>query len=213
MSISQRLIVFARAPRSGQVKTRLARDIGDAAALSFYEQCLASVLDTSRRGPWRLEVHVAGSDDVTHPLFDGLSVAVQSGGDIGHRMCTALAAQGAEDRVLIGSDIPDIRVRHIASAFAALAHHDLVFGPASDGGFWLVGCRAGLVLPADFMQAVRWSSPHALADTLAPLSSSLRIAHVDTLTDVDDGASFRAVAARAGNDAEHAHRAAAQTDD
>jgi hypothetical protein len=92
--------------------------------------------------------------------------------------------------VVVGSDIPEVTPQHIARAFAALGAHDLVFGPATDGGYWLVGARRRPALPAGLFDRVRWSTPHALADTLAGLPAGLRVATVDTLDDVDDGAAF-----------------------
>src|SRR3546814_16124850 len=70
--------------------------------------------------------------------------------------------------VIIGTDIPDIRPRHAAAAFRALGRHDAVFGPAADGGYWLVGLRRRPTIPRAF-DGVRWSTEHALADTRANL--------------------------------------------
>ena len=71
-----------------------------------------------------------------------------------------------------------------------LARHDLVFGPAADGGFWLVGVSCARRLPRLF-EGVRWSGPHALADTLAGLACSVTVGFIERLEDVDDGEAFR----------------------
>ena len=84
-----------------------------------------------------------------------------------------------------------MRTHHIARAFALLGGHDLVFGPARDGGFWLVGARRGRPLPRSLFDGVRWSTPTALADTLAGLPRYVTTALVDTLDDVDDAAALR----------------------
>src|SRR6185437_6174437 len=97
------------------------------------------------------------------------TIEPQGAGDLGTRMRRALAACPPGPAMLIGADIPRLTARHIADAFRLLGRHDLVFGPAEDGGFWLVGARHPQHLPPLFEQ-VRWSSPHALADTLAGLS-------------------------------------------
>jgi glycosyltransferase A (GT-A) superfamily protein (DUF2064 family) len=110
----------------------------------------------------------------------------QGGGDLGVRMRRALAACGPGPVVLVGSDILGLTAPHIAAAFRLLGRHDIVFGPARDGGFWLVGCRHW---PPDFGE-VRWSSRHALADTLANLPESLSAGFAATLADVDDGAAY-----------------------
>ncbi len=91
--------------------------------------------------------------------------------------------------VIVGSDIPDIAPNHIAKAFRALGDNDAVFGPATDGGYWLVGLRRRPRF-LDPFAGVRWSSVHALADTLANLAGR-RVAFVDLLSDVDDGDSLR----------------------
>jgi glycosyltransferase A (GT-A) superfamily protein (DUF2064 family) len=94
--------------------------------------------------------------------------------------------------VLIGSDIPAVTRAHIAAALAALGRHDSVFGPAEDGGYWLVGERRLHAMP-DLFRGVRWSSPHALADTLANLAPGETDAFAATLADVDDGAAYRSL--------------------
>jgi glycosyltransferase A (GT-A) superfamily protein (DUF2064 family) len=92
--------------------------------------------------------------------------------------------------VIVGSDIPALRPRHVAQAFAQLGTHDAVFGPATDGGYWLVGLRRRPHVPALF-EGVRWSTEHALADTLAKLRPGETAAFLDRLEDVDDAAAYR----------------------
>jgi uncharacterized protein len=89
----------------------------------------------------------------------------------------------------MGTDIPGIRADHVARAFAALGAHDAVFGPAADGGYWLVGLRRIPKTPRIFGK-VRWSTPHALEDSLANLDQA-SVAIIDMLEDVDDGESHR----------------------
>jgi glycosyltransferase A (GT-A) superfamily protein (DUF2064 family) len=90
--------------------------------------------------------------------------------------------------VLVGSDIPALSARHIAAAFAALGRCDLVFGPATDGGYWLVGARDGAMARGLF-RTVRWSGPQALADTLAN-ARGRRVTLLEALADVDDAADY-----------------------
>jgi glycosyltransferase A (GT-A) superfamily protein (DUF2064 family) len=93
--------------------------------------------------------------------------------------------------VLVGSDIPAMRPRHIARAFALLGRHELVFGPATDGGFWLVGARRGRPLPRSLFATVRWSTQHALADTLATIPGGYTTGIADMLDDVDDATDLK----------------------
>jgi len=124
-------------------------------------------------------------------------VSRQGGGDVGRRMRRVIAGAPRGPVVLVGSDIPAIETRHIAAAFRLLGAHDLVFGPAADGGFWLVGARRRPRLPPLF-EKVRWSSPHALADTLARVPGKVTVGFVESLEDVDDGDSHRRLNPRRG---------------
>ena len=91
--------------------------------------------------------------------------------------------------IIVGSDIPAIKASDIACAFRLLGNADAVFGRATDGGYWLVGLRRTPRLLAPFA-GVRWSGPHALADTLGNLKGS-RVAFAATLSDVDTEENYR----------------------
>jgi uncharacterized protein len=180
------LILFVRLPRLGMGKKRLARDIGAVAALRFERLMLGHCLRRlGRDRRWRLRLAVTPDRAARH----WTGAMPQGAGDLGVRMHRALAVCGPGPVVLVGSDIPGLTAAHIAAAFRMLGRHDVVFGPAGDGGFWLVGCRHR---PPDF-GTVRWSSRHALSDTLANLPKSLSVGFAATLDDVDDGAAYRAL--------------------
>jgi rSAM/selenodomain-associated transferase 1 len=181
------LIIFARAPRLGQVKRRLARGIGDLAALRFHRAQLAALLrrlGRSRR--WRTELAVT-PDRATARWPRGIPVRPQGRGDLGQRMQRALGRH--RRAVLVGCDIPGIRAADIAEAFRALGRVPAVFGPAEDGGYWLVGF--GPRRPALPFAGVRWSSRHALADTLA--NCGQRAALLRRLRDIDTAEDYRAL--------------------
>jgi rSAM/selenodomain-associated transferase 1 len=191
------LVVFARAPALGQVKQRLARGIGPGAALAFYRCTLAALLRRVARDPRWWTVLAATPDRsaaVGRRWPMRLPRTGQGHGDLGVRMARSLRRPWAGPVCIIGADIPDIRVQHIWRAFSALAAAEFVFGPAEDGGYWLVGARCR-PLPRALFAGVRWSSPHALADTLAGLDRR-RVALVDRLADIDDAAAYRRWTAR-----------------
>ncbi|NBC31564.1 MAG: DUF2064 domain-containing protein [Alphaproteobacteria bacterium] len=192
------LVVFAKAPVMGAVKRRLAADIGPVAATRFYRATLAALLRRLGGDPrWRLWLAAtpdrAGQDPSLWPAEAARArLRPQGPGDLGARMARMLGpppfGPPAGPVVLVGSDIPAIQPRHIADAFLALERHALVFGPAADGGFWLAGARRRPAAPRRLFGNVRWSTPHALADTLRTLSDCLAL--LDTLDDVDDGRAY-----------------------
>jgi uncharacterized protein len=181
------LILFARLPQLGAGKRRLARDIGTVAALRFERLMLArSLRRLGRDRRWQLRLAVT-PDRAARRWPGRFPVLPQGEGDLGERMRRAMAACPPGPVVLVGTDIPGLTAAHIAEAFALLGRHDVVFGPASDGGFWLVGARHR---PPKF-GAVRWSSRHALEDVLANLPRSVSVGFAARLDDVDDGDAYR----------------------
>ena len=180
--MKRHLVIFARAPQFGRVKRRLATAIGPAAAMRFYRQTLDRQIRTlSRDRRWTVWLFLTPD-----PAPRRANVRGQGQGDLGQRMKRPFRVLPPGPVVLVGSDIPAMRPSHIARAFALLGSHDLVFGPATDGGFWLVGARRSRPLPRSLFAGVRWSTPHALADTLATVPAGYTTGIADTLDDVDD---------------------------
>lgn len=183
------LVVFARAPRLGAVKRRLAAGIGGLAALRFHRFTTLELLRRVAGGPWRGWLAVTPDDAKLGRVWPMPMARLPQGrGDLGQRMQRAFDRLPPGPAVLVGSDIPGLGAHHIAAAFKALATHEAVFGPASDGGYWLVGfSRRRRLAPFGH---VRWSTAHALADTLANLKH-VKVALLDVLDDVDDAAALR----------------------
>jgi glycosyltransferase A (GT-A) superfamily protein (DUF2064 family) len=198
--IRRHLVLLVRAPQWGVGKRRLARDIGDGAALRFERAMLGLLLrrlGDDRR--WRLRLAVTPDRACRRARLwpQGIPISAQGTGDLGLRMHRALARSPPGPAVLVGSDIPALAAHHIADAFRLLGKHDLVFGPAEDGGFWLVGARRSPRLPPLF-GPVRWSGSHALGDVLCNLPPHVSVGFAASLDDVDDGASYRRRAPRRG---------------
>ena len=194
------LVLFVRAPQLGRGKRRLAQEIGDVATVRFERLMLALLLRRlGRDRRWRLRIAVTPDKACrqTRHWRRGVAAEGQGGGDLGIRMRRALAACPPGPVVLVGGDIPALAARHVAAAFRLLGRHDLVFGPAEDGGFWLVGARRSPRLPPLFKK-VRWSGPYALGDTLAGLPPRVTVGFVDRLADVDDSEAYRRLAPRRG---------------
>lgn len=190
------VILFARAPRLGAVKRRLAAGIGDRAALRFYTATLAAVArPIARDGRWRtlLATTPRGARAPWQCFVPRATPRIGQGrGDIGARMEGAMRPHPVA--VLAGSDIPELRPADIAAAIRALGRADAVFGPAEDGGYWLVGM--GPRRPSRPFAGVRWSGPHALADTLRNFAGR-RVVLLRRLQDVDTAADLAALRARA----------------
>lgn len=182
------LIVFARAPRLGTVKRRLAATIGARAALRFHRETLSSTL-LRLRGDRRFETRLAVTPDrAGGPWREGVGLTGQGRGDLGRRMDRAFRVELRRPCALIGCDIPDVRAHDIASAFRLLRGAHAVFGPARDGGYWLVAMGGNR--PAHPFATVRWSSEHALSDTLRNFQGR-RVRFLRTLADVDTAADLQ----------------------
>lgn len=188
--MKRHLVIFAREPQWGRVKRRLAEEIGTAAATRFYRLTLDRQIRLMVRDHrWTVWLFVTPDTALRHPAWRGLARAQvhgQGAGDLGQRMKLPFRLLPPGPIVLVGSDIPAMTPRHIARAFALLGRHDLVFGPASDGGFWLIGARRARPLPRPLFEKVQWSTAHALADTLGTIPAGHTVGMADTLDDVDD---------------------------
>lgn len=180
------LVLMVKAPEAGRVKTRLARGIGLARALRFYRSATSAL---SRRissdGRWQTWLAVAPERALHHPIWPrNVPRRGQGSGDLGQRMQKVFDELPPGPVIIIGSDIPSVTPAHIARAFRKLGRADLVFGPATDGGYWLVGAKRHPNIP-DVFRDVRWSHQQTLADTIAN-AGGLRVELADTLDDVDE---------------------------
>lgn len=186
----QRLIQFARFPRYAQVKTRLAAAIGHQAAFTAHLELLhntARVLASAGCARSELWLDAPGSsEDIDRVIAQGLQgPTLQCEGDLGERMLHALAdALTRVDRVvLVGSDCPVLSVEYLEQAFDALDTHDLVFGPAEDGGFVLIGAKR---VATGMFAGVVWGEAEVLAQSLQSVSvCGLSAAKLGPLFDVD----------------------------
>ncbi len=193
MRLGNHLVVFARTPRLGAVKTRLARDIGPVAAAAFQRRTARAILvRLARDRRWRCWLAVTPDRDarLAGPWPRRWRRMAQGPGGLGRRMDRVMRHMPPGPVVIIGTDVPDIRPHHVAEAFRLLGRFDAVFGPAADGGYWLVGLRRRPHVP-DIFKGVRWSSPHALDDTVANLGRGRTAVLLETLEDIDDGESLR----------------------
>jgi rSAM/selenodomain-associated transferase 1 len=188
-----RLVIFLKAPRPGQVKTRLAQTIGDAPACAAYRE-LVEVLLESLSTLSNVELRYSPEDglpEIQSWLRAGWQARPQGAGDLGRRLEAATAesfATNSERVVIIGSDCPTIMPSDIQDAWRALATHDLVLGPATDGGYWLIGLRSPC--PALFRN-IHWSTDQVLAQTRERAETSgLTVYLLREQADVDTAADW-----------------------
>ncbi|HML90922.1 TIGR04282 family arsenosugar biosynthesis glycosyltransferase [Methyloceanibacter sp.] len=192
---------MAKQPKAGAAKRRLARGIGNVRAVRFYRTVLGHTLLRLGSDPrWRTYLAVSPDSALDENCWPGASriVRLQQGhGDLGARMQRLFDAMPPGPVVVVGSDIPAMSRAHIADAFGKLGRADAVFGPARDGGYWLVGLKQSPRRLTPF-ENVPWSTPDALSATCANLKGR-KIALAATLTDVDtaeDWSRQRGVAGR-----------------
>ncbi len=194
---SAKIIIFAKAPVEGKVKTRLASTIGDQAALRFHEEMLEYTLEmVCKNGLANVELHVSGNPD--HPLIQTLArqydivVRPQQGSDLGERMYHALEQSLLNSHycILIGTDCPAMDVDYLANALTALLRgQDAVLGPAEDGGYVLIGARQP---DKDWFSDIAWGTAHVLEQSRRKImAGGARLEELQTLWDVDRIADFQ----------------------
>jgi uncharacterized protein len=188
------VLVFVREPVPGRVKTRLAAEIGDAAALRAYRRLAERAVAAARGLGGGAEVRILHSpadagDAVRRWLGEGPRYLPQQEGDLGHRMRSAVDdafAAGAARVAVIGSDLPGMSTDLLRRAFALLDAATAVLGPAADGGYYLLALDRPV--PAAFDE-VPWSTDRVLATTVDRLrSAGIEPVLLETLRDVDRAA-------------------------
>lgn len=191
MALDSQLVIMAKQPLIGRVKTRLARDIGHVEALRFYREAAAGLIRRVGTDPrWQTVIAVA-PDRAVHERGiwpENLPRVGQGEGDLGHRMGRLFRDLPPGPVVIIGADIPAIGKAQVAEAFAALGTSDTVIGPAEDGGYWLIGMKRRPRV-REIFEGVRWSSEHAMEDTLKNIRrQNMSVCVLERLSDIDTGA-------------------------
>lgn len=191
-SAEECLILFTRYPEPGKTKTRLIPLLGAEGAATLQrqmtEQKLAEVNQLLTFYPLSVEVHFAGGNEQLMQEWLGLNWVYrrQSEGDIGDRMASAFQASfaaGMNTVVLIGTDCPELNAPLLAEAFQLLRQHNLVLGPALDGGYYLIGLR-GLI--PELFTGIPWSTAEVLQQTLSIAQRlGLAVAKLPLLSDID----------------------------
>ena len=186
------LIVFTRYPEPGKAKTRLIPALGTQGAANLHRQLteytLSRVRELQGERPTSVEVYFSGGNQQLMQDWLGADFVCkpQVDGDLGLRIVSAFDgafSNGIEGALIIGTDCPDLSAKIMSEAFDGLILHDLVLGPALDGGYYLIGLRR--VFPQLFAE-IPWGTSEVLAKTIAIASSmNLSIAYLPPLADID----------------------------
>jgi rSAM/selenodomain-associated transferase 1 len=191
MSDRSAVLLFIKSPEKGKVKSRLAKAIGEDAALDVYKCLVCHTLENLKGGNYlfRLCFYPPDSSAVIKEwLGDTHYYAPQHGRDLGERMKNAFVqafSDGIEKVLLLGSDIPELSISLVDEAFNALDTGDAVLGPALDGGYYLIGFRRASFLP-DIFQGIAWSTDSVFYQTMRVFEKSGLMVHVlKVLSDVD----------------------------
>jgi rSAM/selenodomain-associated transferase 1 len=194
--MSTALIIFAKAPIPGEVKTRLCPPLDPDEAASLHGTLVLDAIERTK-GLQGVTLYVAGTPDLAHPFFKviegryGARLLPQSGPDLGSRMRQAMQDafdQGTQEVLLTGTDFPVLPRAHLIEALTLIKSHDVVLGPTADGGYYLIGLRK--MTPALF-EGIAWSTGSVFAETkkkieVAGLSLGLlpECRDLDTLDDL-----------------------------
>lgn len=178
------LIIFVKNIKLGKVKTRLAKTVGDENAFTIYK-ALVEVTEIATSSI-NVDKRIYFSDAIIHEKWPNDYKAVQKGEDLGQRMSNAFKDgfnDGYTEIVLIGSDLPNITKKVINNGFGSLKSKEVVFGPAEDGGYYLVGMSK---LHHFIFENKAWSTSNLLEETLSELKQKkIEVSLIETLNDID----------------------------
>ena len=187
----RRLVVMVKEPRAGRVKTRLGQGMGMTAAAWWFRHQSQQLLRRISDPRWELILSISPDCEVVKSNFWPLNITriPQGKGCLGDRMKAIFKFLPPGPVCIIGADIPKVDAKEIWTAFLSLGSNQATFGPAQDGGYWLIGLKRIKPVSSQIFNSVRWSSKTALTDTVASMPD-LKISYVSTLSDVDDISDF-----------------------
>jgi len=178
------LIIFVKNIMLGKVKTRLAKTVGDEHAFTIYKALVKVTEDAT--SSLSQDIRIYFSDAIVEEKWPNNFKTVQKGSDLGERMSNAFQDgfnDGYTEIVLIGSDLPNITKTVINKGFMLLKQSSVVFGPAEDGGYYLVGMSK---LQNCIFEDKAWSTSNLLDETLLELKQKkIKVSLIETLNDID----------------------------
>jgi rSAM/selenodomain-associated transferase 1 len=204
------IIIFAKLPVEGKVKTRLAKDVGDKFAVSFYKVCAEhtfSELMMLKESGADLFLFCSEENEIEQVkdwVGDNYNCYSQQGNDLGKRMLNAFELvfkKGYNKVIIVGTDAPDISADLVQKAFSSLDKNSCVIGPASDGGYYLLGFNSEI---SDVFSGIEWSTSSVFDKTLEMLKHIQKSYYVlDELTDIDTKSDLQSWITRFDGSANH----------
>ncbi|MGA1869905.1 MAG: TIGR04282 family arsenosugar biosynthesis glycosyltransferase [bacterium] len=186
------LIVFMRYPEKGRVKTRLARYLGNDFTLDLYKHFLVDIFTMCRMIDAEIMIAYSRSEKRNHEILffnEHYMYFPQKGNNIGQRMFHALreaAERGYRKCILIGSDTPDLPAALINNAYKVLDTSDIVLGPSTDGGYYLIGVRSQSI-DVRIFDKVKWGTPSVLKETIEHIKrTGMIFSLLEKWDDIDD---------------------------
>ncbi len=194
------LIMMAKYPEPGQVKTRLAAEIGAGHAAELSKRFILDLLQTLSSRDWEIQMALYPWErkaEMSAVVGEKYVLVSQQGRDLGERMghvFIQLFAEAFQEIIMIGTDAPDLPAEFVVEAFSALADHDAVLGPACDGGYYLIGFRRGVFSP-QLLDGLPWSTPEIFVQQLKRLrEQNLQVYILPPWQDVDTLADLKKMA-------------------
>jgi uncharacterized protein len=190
MNEQNTIIIFCKYPVEGNVKTRVAKTIGNEFAVNLYkllsEYTFQELLKTENVFQYLFYDNIAERDNIKKWAGSEFSFELQEGNDLGEKMYNAFKKvidRGSTKTIIVGTDIPDISSDDIQKAFQALNNSDVVIGPAKDGGYYLLGMKK---LYRSFFTGIEWSKDTVFKKTLEKINSlDLSYSMLPELIDID----------------------------
>lgn len=189
------IIVFAKEPRVGEVKTRLKHCFSENGIVHLYKAFLkdtVELINTCKNANKIMAYHADGNPRYLKRIAKGYIFYKQTGNSLGQRLHHAFVfaqSQGSSKTVIVGSDAPDLPPEYIETAFRKLARHDVVFGPARDGGYYLVALKKPI---RNIFQGIKWSTSSVLPESLRKAKAAYqRIFLLKPWRDIDEYDDFK----------------------
>jgi rSAM/selenodomain-associated transferase 1 len=204
-AIKDCVVLFVKAPRKGQVKTRISPVIGETITLGLYKAFVADIIETLQKEP-QYSIRIAfypkeAKGKIVRWLGKQHTYLPQTGNVLGERMANAfdqVFSEGFEKALIIGSDIPDLPRSIITHALESLSTRDAVIGPSFDGGYYLIGFRHDTFSPAVF-ESIEWGTDAVLFQTLKRFEKTHVVQILPLWRDIDNLLDIKGLLGRSKN--------------